>query len=209
MKKVFLIVTVFIALGAGCSKYPSKAVSVLPSGVENVSTKGAENPSVPAEATSTFVSTSSTTDLMPEPVFPEAALLKELPELASLAEPIDDTDWSSKSTPYPVVTLRYPSTGLYSVSWNSKMLKKDDSNIQGGCYVNARTIYKKTDIPGYAVDVCQTVTDFSAQRGIRTDYFVMGVDDEFRLIAFTKPYREDFDMNMYGAVIAHVIGILD
>lgn len=191
MKKIISILTFIACLGAGCSnalQQPTQAPFRLPTTEKATSTTKTEIKASPTTSTS--------------------ALLKPLPSIASSTQ-IDDKDWINKSTPYPAVTLTFPVKGPYAIVWKHRILSAKDSHLRGDCYVTNETIYQKTNFEGFAVGTCQTTTDYSADHGIRTDYFVLRGEDGIHLFTFTKSYRQNFDMNTYAATLDHVLNIID
>ena len=105
--------------------------------------------------------------------------------------------------------IAYPDKGTYAVTWKDRLIANNDPHLQGDCYVTSGVVYQRTDFGTWSGGVCQTTTDFRADHGVRTDYFVMRSEDAVHLFTFTKAYTKGFDMNLYGAILNHLILIMD
>ena len=149
---------------------------------------------------------------------PANVALKDLPAVKSLPDPYDDSAWVATTTKTGV-TLKAPVKGSFAPTWTYTLLDNNDPHLQGGCYVTADTVYKRTKFTGYADGTaCQTTTELNPGPGERTDYFVMqtswtnskGVPvPRTNLFTFTKKYPAGFDMDTYGATLERVIKIID
>lgn len=180
MKKLFACVALSALCGAGCV-----------------------SPEVP----------SSKTPLTEETVQPTSSTpvlgLAPLPSIVASKNGIDDSDWKMTVTKPPELAITYPVKGPYAVNWTHQLLKNDDVHLQGNCYVTQETKFQKTDVVGYAGNVCQTTTAIDAASGVRIDYFVLRMDNAIHLLTFTKKYSAGFDMNAYSEVLDYVLRIID
>lgn len=158
---------------------------------------------VQVRATSTVPSTP-----MAQPFDQSRITLVDLPPITPPNPPIDDHDWITRTTRFPVLAIQYPSQGPLAMTWTDQLLNKDNVHLRGNCYVTANTIYKKDPFPNYLA-ACQTSTNFRADHGTRIDYFVVRGDNGIHLLTFTKKYSAGFDMDRYGATLDHVLNIID
>ena len=205
MRKLTLImgtVAVLAMLGAGCADEP-----------------GAETPAAntPANAPVNTPVNAPTAENSNANV-PLNVVLKDLPAVKSFSDPYDDSSWVTTTTKTGVA-LKVPIKGAFAPTWTYALLDNNDPHLQGGCYVTADTVYKRTKFTGYADGtVCQTTTEINPGPGERTDYFVFhdggmnskGVQEtRTHLFTFTKKYSAGFDMDTYGATIERVVNIID
>jgi len=205
MKKFALLIGAVAAvalLGAGCAQEPAAPE-------QGAATNAYANANTPAFGDQTPATNTNAPLTIGE--------LKEMPALAPLATPIDDSAWVT-TTMRSGVVLKTPSkTALTPTSWTYSVIDNNDPHLQGNCYVTSDTVYKRTEVSGYE-NACQTATEFNAGPSERTDYFVFytfSTDSKgnqvkrTNLLTFTKKYPAGFDMNAYSASVEHIIGIID
>lgn len=167
-------------LGAGCAQEPAA-------------------PAAPETNTPVSSSASNTPIVFGEP--------KELPPTTELAQPIDDSAWITNTMKSGIV-LKTPTKTTYTpTSWTYTLLASDDAHLQGDCYMTENTVYAKTAFNGRE-NVCQTTTELNDGPSERTDYFVFHTGKQTQLFTFVKKYPAGFDMNAYGATIAHIIDLI-
>jgi hypothetical protein len=184
MKKLLVTLSVIALVGAGCAGQKA---------ADKPQESGSTNPQVAGQPVSDV------------PTTPGGQ--QESPAVNAPEKPIDDSAWVATTT-RAGVTITAPVKGSYAPTWTVTILKKDDPHLQGNCYVTTSTVYKKTPVTGFE-NACQTSTAFSADAGVRTDYFVMQVDTQLVLITFTKTHAANFNHNDYSATLDHVISIID
>jgi hypothetical protein len=196
MKKFALLIGAVAAvalLGAGCAQEPTAPE-------QGAAANANANANTPAFGGDQTTSNNTNAPLT-------IGELKEMPALAPLTTPIDDSTWIT-TTMRSGVVLKTPSkTALTPTSWTYTLLDSSDSHLKGDCYVTANTVYTKTSFSGFE-NVCQTTTELNAGPSERTDYFVFHTGKQTQLFTFIKKYPAGFDMNAYSATIEHIIGLI-
>lgn len=199
LKKFFVpsfLLSVAVFLGAGCTPVTSEETpSPTPEAQQEQSTSSTAETSTETSTTET----SSTTEV--------AGSLKELPAITPAPKLIEGAEVWQKTTTRSGVTLTYPIKGAYAPTWTYTILANDDAHLKGDCYVTETTTYQRTNFSGFTGS-CQTTTEFGADAGTRTDYFVFHATDKTHLFTFTKVHAAGFDMDGYGAVLEHVISLI-
>ena len=97
----------------------------------------------------------------------EAANLKDLPAIAPLATPIDDSTWKKTATKAGITITTPGKGGGAPTAWTYSILDNNDPHLQGDCYVTADTVYKNTTDNHYKYS-CQTTTELNAGPSERT-----------------------------------------
>jgi hypothetical protein len=184
-------------LGAGCAPVASEETPTPESAVQQEQSASSSSAN---QTEATTAETSSTVEA--------TGSLKALPAIVPSPKLVEDDKTWQKTTTKSGVTLTYPTKGAYAPTWTYAILASDDAHLKGDCYVTEKTVYQRTDFPGITGS-CQTTTEFGSGPGTRTDYYVFHYGDKTHLFTFTKVYAAGFDMDGYGAVLEHVIGIID
>ena len=210
MKKFALLIGTVAAvalLGAGCAQEPAAPEQGAATNT-NINANANANANTPA-----FGGDQANNDGAHAP---EAASLKDLPAIAPLATPIDDSAWVATTTKAGI-TIKTPGKGGGApTAWTYSILDNNDPHLQGDCYVTADTVYKNATNSSYKY-ACQTTTELNAGPSERTDYFVFRTSSTDKkgkettrtsLVTFTKKYPAGFDMNAYSASVEHMIGLV-
>ena len=205
MKKFALLVggfAVLALLGAGCAS--NEPVPEKPSPAVNT------NAAAPG-----WTNLNANTDTNTPPSVSE---LKTLPALQPLTTPIVDTDWAMMTTKTSLA-LRTPTKGATApTTWSYALIDNKDPHLQGDCYIADGVVYKDTTSFSDFAHACQTTTELAAGPGERTDYIVFQTEwndskgkpiTRTHLITMNKKYKAGFDMNVYSAVVQHIIQIID
>ena len=199
MKKFALLIGTVAAvalLGAGCAQNPSQGTTTDANANKPAFGEDQANPDG-ARA-------------------PEAANLKDLPAIAPLATPIDDSAWIANATKAGI-TIKTPGKGAAApTTWAYSVLDNNDPHLQGDCYVTSDTVYKNAASSSYKY-ACQTTTELNNGPSERTDHFVFRTSwtdkkgkevTQTNLVTFTKKYPAGFDMNAYSASVEHMIKLI-
>jgi hypothetical protein len=196
MKKLALIIGTVAAvalLGAGCAQTPAAPEQ-----------GGATNTNVNANSPASGGDQTNSNNTNAPLTLGE---LKDMPAIAPLATPIDDSAWITTTMKSGIVLKTPSKTTFTPTAWTYTLLDSNDPHLQGDCYATEATVYKKTSFSGFE-NACQTTTELNAGVGERTDYFVFHTGKQTQLFTFIKKYPVGFDMNAYGATVEHIIELI-